>query len=490
MQSRIKGNRTEKVKEMTTRTLKYGVYVFVLLLTLLNAYVFIHPVTAQTDPAIVVDFRQCANDDLTHGFVFDECHWINSIIQSSNSIYFEGNSVDQRIILSGLDTSSSHTYVLHFEHQFTKAGVHAYDFLTSYVGGDGTIDLDQGNGPALSAGLNPCGDEIGPPGTLAATCTSIHTNTHTALVTLPTDTFNSADGGSVACPDPTVQVSTKIAAFELTYGSRQVKIFGDAAISGATISPPSHVTSNGATLANCQDTGDSYAEYALQWTTQSGTVMIELAGHLANNGVEAPPGAPSTSDWGSGEGSSSISGGPYHFKLMSLDIDASPTSLGSQDNQIKGATILVPPPEGTATLVISKDTGQTTIDDLFGFTGTGETGGTSACNPTSTLCPTDISAFSIQTSGGSGQQQFDITFNNGAYSVVVTETSLPAGWVKGTASCSNTNDPTTGITLNAGDVVSCVFSNTPPPIPEYPLGLSLLVVAFFGIYMILRRRTR
>jgi hypothetical protein len=480
MQSRIKGNRTEKVKEMTTRTLKYGVYVFVLLLTLINAYVFIHPVTAQADPAVSVDFRQCADNDLTHGFVFDECHWINSIIQSSNSIYFEGNSVNQRIILSNLDTSTTHTYTLQFEHQFTKAGIHAYDFLTSYVGGDGSLDLDQTNGPSLSAGLNPCGPDIA--GSLTSVCTDIHTSAHTALATLPTDSFLSDNGGS--CSNPTDLVSTKITEFEtgFTPPPREVKLFGDASITGAAVGTPQHVTSNGAVVPDCGDTGDTYTMYSLSWTTSSSSVLIELAGHLAV-GTD-------TAGWGAGEGSSSISGGPYHFKLLGLGIDSGSASLGSQDNQIKGATILVPPPEGKATLVISKDTGQTTIDDLFGFTGTGETGGTSACNPTSTLCPTDISAFSIQTTGGSGQQQFDITFNNGAYSVVVTETSLPAGWVKGTASCSNTNDPTTGITLNAGDVVSCVFSNTPPPIPEYPLGLSLLVVAFFGIYMILRRRTR
>jgi hypothetical protein len=62
-----------------------------------------------------------------------------------------------------------------------------------------------------------------------------------------------------------------------------------------------------------------------------------MAGHLA--GGTDPTGQIGVG-YGAGKGSSDISGGPYHFKLELLD----GASLGSQDNQIKGADILLPPP--------------------------------------------------------------------------------------------------------------------------------------------------
>src|SRR5262249_4419361 len=74
-------------------------------------------------------------------------------------------------------------------------------------------------------------------------------------------------------------------------------------------------------------------------------ILIEMAGHLALSGNPANNGIA----WGVGDGASQINGGPYHFKLNgSLD----GISLGSQDNQIKGADILVPPVTPTVTTAI------------------------------------------------------------------------------------------------------------------------------------------
>ena len=64
-----------------------------------------------------------------------------------------------------------------------------------------------------------------------------------------------------------------------------------------------------------------------------------MAGHLSVGGDGTGLG------WGAGLGSSSISGGPYHFHLNQLENPAASKdsdkiiSLGSQDNQIKGSNI-------------------------------------------------------------------------------------------------------------------------------------------------------
>src|SRR5215472_17320645 len=77
------------------------------------------------------DFRQAANDD--SGFGLQNIHWINSIIQDNNSMYFEGMSVRQRLLISGIPGTAGNHHSLLCRHQFSKGSAHAYDFLTSYA---------------------------------------------------------------------------------------------------------------------------------------------------------------------------------------------------------------------------------------------------------------------------------------------------------------------------------------------------------------------
>src|SRR6185503_14748462 len=73
----------------------------------------------------------------------------------------------------------------------------------------------------------------------------------------------------------------------------------------------------------------------LTWTSASTEIIVEFAGHIAvgldplNAGI----------GYGVGLGAASISGGPYHIPLEQLD----GASTGSQDNQLKGADIKIPP---------------------------------------------------------------------------------------------------------------------------------------------------
>jgi hypothetical protein len=268
---------------------------------------------------LVVDFRQVANNDDTKGYATGEVHWIGSIVQSSNSIYYEGMDVGQRIVFADVPVGNG-THTLTLKHQFTKAGIHAYDWITSYS--QMVADADALGVPFLhvSGGTltdaEACGDKIGPPGTLGATALAMRQAGNYIDVSIPDDPYVSKDGSTAA----------KIAAYEAVRGDRTVRIY---AADGASISGGSMTVSHD--VADGADTGDSYALYELTWTSDSDQFMIEMAGHLAVGG----DGAGYT--WGEGLGSSSISGGPYHFKLHYLDT----SSLGSQDNQIKGADILV-----------------------------------------------------------------------------------------------------------------------------------------------------
>ena len=80
-------------------------------------------VSSITAIAVNNHFSQYANEDL---------QWIGSIIQSSNSVYYENMAVPQRIIFEGLNATAGNNHYLTFGHHFTKGGVHAYDFLVGW----------------------------------------------------------------------------------------------------------------------------------------------------------------------------------------------------------------------------------------------------------------------------------------------------------------------------------------------------------------------
>ena len=266
-----------------------------------------HTATTTFTDAQPVDFKQYATiGDLTVK------HWINSILQASNSIYYEGMSVPQRPIFWDIASTAGNNHFLTLSHEATKGGTHAYDFLTAW---------NQGNDPILP--LIPWGENIGPPNTLGATAQFLHnapgSGAYEYFVNVPNDPFISKDGSTQA----------RINAYELKYGDRFIRICGNQPITSAVLTLVGHDVANGA------DTGDSFINYQLSWTSASDQIMVELSGHLSMSGDPAI----NPIAWGVGLGSSMVNGGPYHFKLDYLDT----YSLGSQDNQIKGADILALP---------------------------------------------------------------------------------------------------------------------------------------------------
>ncbi|MDO8614304.1 MAG: hypothetical protein Q7T33_01030 [Dehalococcoidia bacterium] len=263
--------------------------------------------TTFTDSPLVTDFKQCSNENPTLG----DCVWIGSILQDNNSMYFESMSTPQRLVLKEVASTSGNVHDLTFSHQATKGGIHSYDWLTSY--GQAISGAAAAGIPFNDLNGQACAADIGPPASLAGICTSLRTTGYSFVVSIPDDTYVDGTEGSTL---------TRITAFEVAFGNRTIKIYGEDPITAASFTSLSH---------SGPDTGDSDVNYTLTWTSTSETILIELGGHLAVTGTAVGWG------WGAGQGASQIGGGPYHFKLSTLDGD----SLGSQDNQIKGADVQV-----------------------------------------------------------------------------------------------------------------------------------------------------
>ncbi|MCB2206566.1 hypothetical protein KQI65_17620 [bacterium] len=256
-----------------------------------------------------VDFRQAANDDSP--YQLGDVHWVNSILQKNNSVYFEGMSVPQRIMFTSVPSARKNQHTLTFKHLASKNMVHAYDFLTSY---DQALSSSKAiAGPTTLVNLNNCGAAIGPPHNLGQMCTSLRSNGYSFSTDLPDDM-------KWVLSDDIAKV---VANYENAFGNRELKIYGDQPISSAV------VVFNGYSKGR-----DPYAEYTLHWTSTSSSILLEFAGHLSM-AVDVPN-VTSGVGYGIGRGAGSIKGAPFHFKLDRLDGSA----LGSQDNQISSSAIV------------------------------------------------------------------------------------------------------------------------------------------------------
>ncbi len=237
---------------------------------------------------------QCSNNNNVLG----QCKWINGIVQGNNSVYKEGMSNPQRGLWTGVTNGPTHT--IEFDMQWSKGGIHGYDFLTSY---------DQAQATAQTLGgftltLNECGDM----GSMTADCNATTGGSSYYLdIAVPDDPYVSKDG-------PT---QPRLDAYEAMYGNRTIRLHADQPITAAVLSLV-HDVADGA------DTGDSFVHYTLVFTSSAQTVLLQAAGHIGRS--LGPTG------WGAGLGAASISGGPWHFKNFQFD-----GTGGSQDNQITTA---------------------------------------------------------------------------------------------------------------------------------------------------------
>jgi hypothetical protein len=110
--------------------LESSIRVSLMVLFLFSGLIFsAHKAEAQCN-SFNIDFKQGANRD--GGYEPGQIHWINSILQNSNSRYIEGMSTLQRIIMNNLPSCGQGYHKLRIKMQSRKGDSHAYDFITSW----------------------------------------------------------------------------------------------------------------------------------------------------------------------------------------------------------------------------------------------------------------------------------------------------------------------------------------------------------------------
>lgn len=204
--------------------------------------------------------------------------WIYGNLNSSKSVYVEGMSVPQRLILNNIEPISGEHYV-DFEHQFTKGGHYAYDFITGW---------DQAKEAAK--------DYIG------QTWSDSWIGKLQYSVDIPVLSNNHSGDQEDA--------------YEDIYGQRTVRLYSSEPVTKAAI------TMNN-TLQGDVD-GDSSLGFTVTWEGDAKDVVILYASHIAI-------GDNSEMGWGDGNGAGGISGSPYHNYLTA---SSEWEGKSSKDNQL------------------------------------------------------------------------------------------------------------------------------------------------------------
>src|SRR4030095_5551062 len=217
------------------------------------------------------------------------CRWINGNLQSNNSKYFEDDSTVQRVWVTGFEPNTEHTITL--KYGTTKAGKHAYDFLTTWDCSENWIvDADR------------CQDISG---------------------------FASSVDDFMDIPeDPNVPDSFE---FCDVAGDRQFVMRGGTLDNATT-----------PTIASGTYGGDSETVITVDFTVAGSGSMCSTKQGVTTCSVALWFGAhvASQADWGQGTGAGSIQGSPYHVALAAID-NVDQTQGGGRDNQMQSNTIVV-----------------------------------------------------------------------------------------------------------------------------------------------------
>lgn len=338
------------------------------------------------DGAVTV-YDQCGNDDGDGYSTGDTgCRWEQGNLVSSKATYYEGDATVQRAAFSGFATGTPHTVTI--KYGTTKAGKHAYDFLTNWDWSEDWITLAD-----LCQGITNC------------TGSSVASTTFA----IPQDT--NAGGKDSAVRNITMRGGT------ITGISAPALVSGSYAGDGETAITVTF------TVDSVDDANDMCTTTKVQGkdvTTCS--VALFFGAHISDS-----------ADWAPEPTAKDIPGSPYHVSLDALDGG----SIGERDNQLQSAAVLGPQ---NATLTLQKtvvnDNGGNALDTAWTLNASG---------------PTPISGVE----GDSAVTSAVVT--PGTYTL--TETNGPSGYAPTNLSCSGATLNGNQITLVAGDVATCTFTN-------------------------------
>lgn len=250
---------------------------------------FDSPLQASAKPSLGLE--QCAN----LGTTCDTAHssnWQTGNLGSSNSAYPEGDSVPFRSVISGL--TSGRTYLVSLEWDSTEnGGHHAYDYITSFDRTETTA--------------NPC--------------SGISCSAPTNLLAIPNDPH--VTGASV-----TPVAGQSFTVFGGSFPSNGASVSNSGNLCGtATCSIPSNPTAY--TFAG-SFAGASQTGIKVYITAASSTVVLAWGGHVAR-----------ATDWGVGHSASSLSGSPYHMRVIDFTCaDYENCSSGNMDRSLSANAIV------------------------------------------------------------------------------------------------------------------------------------------------------
>ena len=182
-------------------------------------------------------------------------------------------------------------------------------------------------------------------------------------------------------------------------------------------------------------TGDKSRSIKIHFTSTVANPVLAWGGHISTR-----------QDWGAANSAVTISGSPYHTRLLDLD-----GSGGNQDRSLSAAAVIFP---GSITIVKDATPEGSTS---FPFTAS----------------PSPLANFSLIDDGtATNTKLFSNITNFQAYTV--TE-NTPTGWDLGGIVCSvtspnggsqNVSGATVTIDLKEGENVTCTYSNNPTPAPS------------------------
>ena len=286
--------------------------------------------------ATSVQLDQCAN----LGTTCDTAHpaqWQNGNLGSSNSHYSEGDSVPYRATL--VDLTVGATYGVQLEWDTTQSGKHAIDYLTS-------VERTE---------------------TTASGCAGVSCAAPVSHLPVPVDPLVTGAGVTQVGAQ---SIRADGAVFPAAGSS--ITNTGDLCGGGScTLAANPSDYSHAGTFA-----GTSSASTIVYFTASASTVVLSWSGHIA-----------SQSDWGAGNSASSISGSPYHMRLIDFVCSDKNCSVGNQDRSMSSGAIGVPVTTTTIAPTTTTTIAPTTTTTVAGTTTT-VAGSTTTLAPTTTVAAT------------------------------------------------------------------------------------------------------
>jgi len=212
-------------------------------------------------------------------------NWVNGNAGATQAHYAEGWSVAYRILLGNLSTTGTHELIIEWD--VRHSGKNALDFITGYN------NIDHPTGTHWTTfGHDP--EEILP---LQGLTGPFSAPVDYAILAPPTD--------------PPLTYFNAVPA-----AKRMITIY-NGAITGMEYIGTADITAS-----------KSAQRFKITFTASDPRVLLAWGGHIA-----------AEYDWGTGNGATSVSGSPYHMRLISID-----GTGGNQDRSLAASAVAPPPP--------------------------------------------------------------------------------------------------------------------------------------------------